>query len=107
MDGMGGLECSIKRFNCHLIQISFPGNQMFPKIVGNDSLLRELQLSGRRFTSVATRPCYRHTPMLFEALQPCLRVLAPALLASAHPLYMLPLGSDLAAVVEQTRTLTW
>lgn len=25
------------------------GNQMFPKIIGNDSLLRELQMTGRRF----------------------------------------------------------
>ena len=27
------------------------GNQLFPKIIGNDSLVRELQLSGRRFSS--------------------------------------------------------
>lgn len=27
------------------------GNQMFPKIIGNDSLLRELQMSGRKFAA--------------------------------------------------------
>ena len=27
------------------------GNQLFPKIIGNDSMVRELQLSGRRFSA--------------------------------------------------------
>ena len=52
------------------------GNQLFPKIIGNDSLVRELQFSGRRFTSeealqfgLVSKICKDQTELMQQGLE--------------------------------------
>lgn len=90
------------------------GLQRFPRIVGNDSLVRELALSARRFNSqealqmgLVSRVCSSHGDMLTEALLLCEKIASKSPVATLGVKTLLNYSRDHTVHDSLEYALTW